>query len=147
MSFADFITNQGKKVKKEHYIHLVQVAEIDGKIDKSEMDFLHREGRKFGLTEPEIDAIVDKERDFHYIPPYSLDEKFGELYSIALVILADGVITESEKRMIRRYAIAAGFSDNAIEELMELLFKGIQSGLDEEDLLKEFRKKHLSKDQ
>jgi uncharacterized tellurite resistance protein B-like protein len=147
MSFADFITNHGKKVKKEHYIHLVQVAEIDGKIDKSEMDFLHREGRKFGLTEPEIDAIVDKERDFHYIPPYSLDEKFGELYSIALVILADGVITESEKRMIRRYAIAAGFSDNAIEELMELLFKGIQSGLDEEDLLKEFRKKHLSKDQ
>jgi uncharacterized tellurite resistance protein B-like protein len=134
-------------LKKEHYIHLVQVAEIDGKIDKSEMDFLHREGRKFGLTEPEIDAIVDKERDFHYIPPYSLDEKFGELYSIALVILADGVITESEKRMIRRYAIAAGFSDNAIEELMELLFKGIQSGLDEEDLLKEFRKKHLSKDQ
>jgi uncharacterized tellurite resistance protein B-like protein len=147
MSFADFITNQGKKVKKEHYIHLVQVAEIDGKIDKSEMDFLHREGRKFGLTEPEIDAIVDKERDFHYIPPYSLDEKFGELYSIALVILADGVITESEKRMMRRYAIAAGFSDNTIEKLMELLFKGIQSGLDEEDLLKEFRKKHLSKDQ
>jgi uncharacterized tellurite resistance protein B-like protein len=147
MSFADFITNQGKKVKKEHYIHLVQVAEIDGKIDKSEMDFLHREGRKFGLTEPEIDAIVDKERDFHYIPPYSLDEKFGELYSIALVILADGIITESEKRMIRRYAIAAGFSDNTIEKLMELLFKGIQSGLDEEDLLKEFRKKHLSKDQ
>lgn len=32
MSFSDFITDNGKKVSREHYIHLVQVSRIDGKL-------------------------------------------------------------------------------------------------------------------
>jgi uncharacterized tellurite resistance protein B-like protein len=145
MNFSDFITDSGKRVKKVHFIHLVQVAEIDGKIDKSEMEFLHREGKKFGLTDPEIDTIIDKEKDFHYVPPYSLAEKFDELYNIAVMILADEVITESELRMIRRYAIAAGFSDDAIEGLIQILSEGIARGDDEETLLKEYKRRFLTR--
>jgi len=143
MSFADFVTSQGKRIKKDHFIHLVQVAEIDGKIDQTEMDFLHREGRKFGLTDPEVDTLIDKEKDYHYTPPYSLHDKFEELYQIALLILADDVVTESERRMIRRYAIAAGFSNDAIEGLVEILLEGVAKGEDEDKLLKLFRKKYL----
>ncbi|MFN8239768.1 MAG: hypothetical protein U0X39_03345 [Bacteroidales bacterium] len=141
MSFADFITDNGKRVKRDHYIHLVQVAEIDGKIDKAEMEMLHREGRKFGLTDPEIDQIIDKEKDFHYVPPYSLREKFEELYNIAVMMLADEVVTESETRMLNRYAIAAGFDDAAIAGLNEILINGIRNGVDEEDLFKDYRRR------
>jgi hypothetical protein len=140
MSFKDFITDDGGKVKKDHFIHLVQVAEIDGKIDKQEMEVLHKEGRKFGLTSPEIDAIIDKERDFHYSPPYSLQEKFEEIYNISVVILSDNDVSEAERKMLRRYAIAAGFDDNAIELTKDLVIDGIRKGVDEETLFKEFKK-------
>ena len=31
MNFSDFITNHGKRVNKEHYIHFIQVSKSDGK--------------------------------------------------------------------------------------------------------------------
>jgi len=143
MGFADFIDGHGNRIKREHFIHLVQVAEIDGKIDKQEMEVLHKEGRKFGLTDPEVDALIDKEKDFHYIPPYSLQEKFDEIYNIASIILADDEVSESEKKMLRRYAIAAGLNDNTIEVVKDLVIDGIRNGVDEEVLFKEFKKRIL----
>jgi hypothetical protein len=145
MNFTDFITDNGKRISREHFIHLVQVSRIDGKIDKSELDLLHKEGKKFGLTDPEIDILIKSESQHHYMPPYSLKEKFDELYNIAEMILVDKIITEGEKKMIKRYAIAAGFEDKVIDKLIQLLFDGVRRGDDEEVLLGEFKKKHLFK--
>jgi uncharacterized membrane protein YebE (DUF533 family) len=145
MNFTDFITHHGKKISRDHFIHLVQVARVDGKIDKPELEMLHKEGKKFGLTDPEIDILIKSEEQHHYQPPYSLKDKFEELYNIAGMIVADGIIEEGEKKMIKRYAISAGFDDKTTEKLITLLFDGILRGDDEEKLLSEFRKKHLFK--
>jgi uncharacterized tellurite resistance protein B-like protein len=141
MSFTDFITNSGKRVKKDHFIHLVQIAELDGKLTDVEMEILHREGKKFGLTDPEIDSIIDKEKDFHYVPPYSLHDKFDELYNIALIILADGEVSDKERLIMRRYAISAGFEDGVIEMLLPHILEGVLKGEDEETLFSSFKKK------
>lgn len=139
MNFSDFITNHGKRVNKDHYIHLVQVSKIDGKISPSELEMLHKEGRKFGLTDPEIDKLINSEIHNDYHPPFSLNDKFEHLYNVAEMILADEVITEGEKRIIRRFAIEAGFDDKAIGKLMDLLFEGIQNNESEESILAKFK--------
>lgn len=143
MNFSDFITDHGKKINKAYFIHLIQVSKIDGKISPTEMELLHKEGKKFGLTDPEIDHLVKSEKDHHYHPPYSLQEKFEHLYNVAVMILADDVVTESEMKIIRRFAIEAGFRDNVIDDLIELLLKGITKGEDEEKLFDEFRRINL----
>jgi hypothetical protein len=145
MSFSDLITNHGSRIDKEHYIHLVQVSAVDGKISPSELQILHKEGRKFGLTETEIEKLVKSEIKNHYNPPYSLSEKFEHLYNIASMILADDVITESEKRIIKRFSIEAGFKDETIDSLLDLLFEGIRKGEDEENLFNKFKKTHFQK--
>ena len=58
MNFSDFIKDNGKRISKEHYLHLVQVSKADGKINAGELELLHKEGRKFGLTDPEIDKFI-----------------------------------------------------------------------------------------
>jgi len=143
MNFSDFITDHGKRVNKEHYIHLIQVSKIDGNISSSELELLHKEGRKFGLTDPEIDKLIASEIHHTYYPPYSLTDKFDHLYNVAQMILADDVVTESEKRMIRRFAIEAGFREEVIEDLISLLLEGVVKEEDEDVLFKEFRKKLL----
>lgn len=146
MSFTDFTTSHGRKVAKEAFIHLVQVSRTDRTISREELEVLHKEGRKFGLTDPEIDSLMHAQRGHHYTPPYSLDEKFEHLYQVAQVILADEVVKESELKMLRKFAIEAGFDDKTIDKLEHLLLEGIKKDKSEEDLLKEFRSKHLFRD-
>lgn len=142
MNFSDFITNHGKTVKKNAFIHLVQISMADGKIDKEELKVLHKEGKKFGLTDPEIDALIESEKDHHYHVPYSLEEKFEHLFSIAEVILADEVVKETEKKMFRRFAIEAGFKDSKIDGIIDILLDGVKNNTDEEELFKKF-KEHI----
>jgi len=140
MSFSDFITDYGKKINKSYYITLIQVCRIDGKISPEELKMLHSEGRKFGLTDPEIDQFIEGEKYHDYHSPYSLDEKFSQLYNVAVMILADNVVTEEEKKAIRRIATESGFKDEAIESLRDILLEGIANKEDEETLLEKFKK-------
>ncbi len=142
MSFTDYITNSGKRIRKQAFIHLVQISRIDGKIQKEEMELLGKEGRKFGLTEPEIAHIISSEAKSHYHVPYSLEDKFAHLYDMAEMVLADEVVTEKEKKMLRKFAIEAGLNDSKIEGILNILLEGVKENTDEEVLYKSF-KKHL----
>lgn len=142
MNFSDYVTNHGKRVNKEAFIHLVQISKTDGKISQNELDLLYKEGKKFGLTDPEIDKLIESEKDHHYHQPYSLAEKFEHLYNMAEMILADEIVNEKELKMIRRFAIEAGFEDSKIEGLIGILFDGIRNNTSEEVLYEKFRK-HL----
>lgn len=140
MNFTDFITHHGRRVNKEYFINLIQVSKTDGKIAPVELEMLHREGKKFGLSDPEIEKLILSEEHSHYHPPYSLHDKFEHLYNVAVMILADEKVTDSEKKLLKRFAIEAGFADGAIDRLIDLLLKGIKNNENEEALLAEFKK-------
>jgi uncharacterized tellurite resistance protein B-like protein len=144
MSFTDYITNHGRRVNKNAFVHLIQVSKIDGKLNQEEFELLHKEGKKFGLTDPEIDNLISSEGNSHYHPPYSLAEKFEDLYNMAEMILADGIVDEKEKKMIKKFAIEAGFSDSKHAGLAEILIEGIRNNTDEEILLSKFKQHILS---
>ena len=139
MSFTDFITDHGKRVNKQAFVHIIQVSKIDGKLNQEEYDLLHKEGKKFGLTDPEIDQLIASEGNSHYIPPYSLEEKFEHLYNMGEMILADDVVDEKERRMIKKFAIEAGISDSKLAGLAEILIEGIRMNTEEEILFKKFK--------
>jgi urease gamma subunit len=141
MNFSDFVTHHGKKVNKDYFISLIQVSRIDGKIAPVEHEMLLKEGKKFGLTEPEIEKLIASEANHHYHAPYSLNDKFEQLYNVAVMILADEVVTDTEKRMLKRFAIEAGFDDKAVSLLTELLLEGIRNNQSDEELLAKFREK------
>lgn len=143
MNFTDFVTHHGKRVNKDYFISLIQVSKTDGQIAPVELEMLYKEGKKFGLTEPEIEKLIENESTHQYHAPYSLNEKFDHLYNVSVLILADEIVTENEKKLLRKFAIEAGFEDDIIEDLINLLLDGIRKNVDEEDLLADFRKKIL----
>jgi hypothetical protein len=143
MNFSDLITSHGKRVTKEAFINLVQVSKVDGKIDKDELELLHKEGRKFGLTDPEIEKLIHAEKGHHYHAPYSLEEKFEHFYNIAEMILADDVVKEKERKILKRFGIEAGFEYSKIDTLIDLVLDGIEKNTEEEELFAKFKRKLL----
>lgn len=140
MSFTDFITDNGRRVNRENFIHLIQIAQADGKIGEKEAALLHRYGKRFSLTDPEIDSLIKAEMSHIFAPHYDLEKRFSHLYDVVQIMSADNQITEEEKKLFRKIAIASSFSDESIPRLFEFLQKGIREGKDEEELFNQYKK-------
>ena len=146
MSFTDFITDNGRIINRDNFIHLIQMAQADGRVDSGEMTLLHRYGRRFSLTDPEIDSLIASEQSHLYRPPYELEKRFAQLYDAVQIMNADSSVTEQERKLFRKIAIAGSFTEEVIPRLLDFILEGVREGLDEEELFERFRKaKYLQK--
>jgi hypothetical protein len=145
MSFLDHFDHPDRKQQKEHFGHLLQIALADGKIEDSELELLHRSGKKMGLTKEEIDYLIEDSKKSAFIPPYELSKRFEQLYDIIKMVYADGQVNSNEMRLATGLAIKLGFEEGEIPFLLTLLINGVKNGEDEEDLLSMYKKKRLVK--
>ena len=145
MKFLEHFDHPERKQDKEHFIHLIQVANADGKIDDAELQLLHRIGRNMGLTKPEIDDLLATRKQSAYNPPYELSKRFGQLYDVIKMVCADGEIDDNELKIASALAIKSGFEGEDLPALLSVLFEGIKNGEDEEDLFVRFKKKRMSR--
>ncbi len=96
---------------------------------------------KFGLTEPEIDNFINPEKDHLYHPPYSLEDKFDYIINnMTEMMLADCEMTDNEKRIIKKFAIEAGFEYSKTDKLIDDLIEVVKSNCEEKKLFKKFKK-------
>jgi uncharacterized tellurite resistance protein B-like protein len=139
MTTLNYFDHHDRKASKEHFLHLIQVANADGVIDKSESEMLHRMGKHLGLTDPEIDQLILNKDSHAYIPPYDLEKRFHQLYDVVAMAMADGVMYKNEIRMIRSLAIASSFNEADTDRLLNLLINGLKYNKTEEELLKAYK--------
>lgn len=145
MSIVEKFDHPERKQDKEHFRHLIEVALADGTIDEDELKMLHRMGRNLGITEPEINSLMEATKNSGYNPPYELSRRFSQLYGIIKVVLADGKIENSEMRMATNIGLRSGFSETEVPILLSLLIDGIRNEEDEEDLFMQYKKRIMSK--
>lgn len=145
MKFLDHFDHPERKQGKEHFIHLVQVAKADGKVDERELAMLNRIGSKFGLTETEIKELLLVDKSSDYIPPYELSKRFEQVYDIMRIVCADKKIDESELDLVRSLALKSGFNETEIPLLTTVLIEGIKKDEDEEDLFTLYKKKRIGR--
>lgn len=145
MKFLEHFDHPEKKQDKEHFINLIQIANADGKIDDAELKMLYRFGSKLGLTQPEIDDLLQTTKQSAYIPPYELSKRFEQLYDVIKMVYADGEIEDSELKLASALAIKSGFEGEDLPVLLSVLVDGIKNGEDEEDLFARFKKKRMAR--
>lgn len=141
MKFLDHFDHAERKQDKEHFLHLIQIASVDGIIDDAELKMLNRIGKNLGLTDPEIRDLFDSSRQSAYVPPYGLSERFEQLYRIVQLILADDEVAKEEIRLAKILGLKSGFSGDDLTILLPLLIDGIRNGQDEEDLFTAYKKR------
>lgn len=126
--------------KKMQFLDLYSMVMADGIIHPKEMETLYRIGlENYELTENEINEWV-KSAGISTVIPDLPEERIAVLYEMAIIAWADGVLEDSERNMLRRYAAKYGVNDHSIDELVDFLLKKARENVDEKEVIEELNK-------
>lgn len=120
-----------------HFLNLYCMVIADGIVDPKEMETIYKIGREnYGLSEEEINKAVVNAGTTYAIPESS-EERVRILYEMAIIAWADGKIEDSERKMLRDYALRYGVVENSVTAFVDYLLEKAHNDVSEEDIIKE----------
>lgn len=119
---------------KFRFVSLYQMVLVDGVIDVSELETLYRIGREcYGISEEQINAFISAGEVVQNYP-VTLEDKVELLYQLAEIAWADGVIDDSEMKLLKSYAVKMGFYEENSTEIAEFLLKQVEEKVSFEEV-------------
>lgn len=82
-----------------HLVHLYQLARVDDRFVTEEKRFLYALGRKNGVSEIQVDIIINKAEEVEFHEPDNRQEKIVFLYEYIQMMLVDNRLDEREAQM------------------------------------------------
>ena len=119
---------------KIHFLRLYQMAFADDNFDVLELKMLYNFAEERGLSKDQLNEILLNPQQESVIPE-SLDKKIEYLYDLALMIWADGIVTEDEKNTLKKYCLKFDFLEENIDDLCEFLLENAKSNVSRNELI------------
>ena len=126
-------------VLKSHFLRLYQIALSDGEFSVLEIKMLYEFAEERGVSRAHLDEILLHPFDTNNLIPEDIDEKLIFLYDFAVMIWADGVITEDEQMALEKYIKLFGFMDENIKSLANHLIEAVKANISKQDILIELK--------
>jgi uncharacterized membrane protein YebE (DUF533 family) len=126
-----------KKIIKSHVRHLVRLAKSDGILHSDELRFIKKVGKKNGLTDKEIDGIIQNPTSVDIVLPKDNDEKFYQIFDLVNLMLKDGEVNDAEIEFCMELANRLGFRKVIVGVLVAKIERGIKEGLTRKQIRKE----------
>ena len=126
--------------RQTQFLELYRMVMADGIAHPKEMETLYRIGlEKYGLTNEMMGHIISSGGTSATMPKLP-QERIQILYEMALIAWADGAIEESERSLLRRYALMYGIKEEQIENLIDFLLTNAKENTDEDEVIKSLEK-------
>ncbi len=107
-----------------HLKNLVALACSDGKVDESEMKLLREAATNAGVSENELQKLIERGNDFQYLIPESEEDRETQLIQMLSLAIADGEFSEDEYDLCKMVAQKLGFTEQELELIIKLSFNG-----------------------
>ena len=134
--FSFFESKEVKKVKS-HLRYLASLAKIDGHVDEAEMNLLYQVADKNGIKPNVVRSIVSNPGSVEIEVPDNNSDRFYQIFDIVQLMLADGIIHDSELDYCVEMAKKLGFRKAIVGVLVNKIARGVRDGVDREDIKKE----------
>lgn len=102
-----------------HFAALVSLATVNGEINKQEKEVLKRFAHKLNITEEEYVKIIEKPTTYPIHPNNTYEGRLERLHDLFTIIYSDAEVDQDEIALLRKYAIAIGFSATTAEMLIK----------------------------
>jgi uncharacterized tellurite resistance protein B-like protein len=133
MSFTNLFKSGEHSRNLGHFASLVNIASTQGEIQEDEAKLLKRFARKLGIHKEEIKKILKNPAKFPLNPPNSREERLERMHDLFDMIFADHEIDEDEHKLIEKYAIGLGYTEEKASKLIKRSINIYTGGLDFED--------------
>ena len=134
--FGFFENPQAKKIKG-HLMNLAALAKADGHIDEREMSFIIAVGQKNGLNAKKVKALVSGSKGMSSDLPTTDSERFDQIFDLVDMMLADGVVDETEMDFCIIMAEKLGFRKAIVGVLVRKISMGVKDGYPREKIKEE----------
>ena len=134
-TIAQIFETGKQKANKGHFMNLVMLARVDGQVDSSEQGLLNRIAQRLSLTEEQVKEIVSNSNDYQMIPPASEAERMERFVQLMQMMTVDGIIDESEVRLVSKYGIALGYSEAKVDKTFEAVKGLLADGKNREEII------------
>lgn len=125
---------------KPHLSMLIGLANVDNDYAEDERDMILMVGKANGVSESEIEELLQKPEPLPVISAMSEDEKFEYLFNVVQLMKIDKEIYLSEVRFCEDVAIKLGYKKSVIAELSAKIYSNPAITSDRESLKKAIRK-------
>ena len=119
---------------------LVQLANIDGDFAGEERDLIYMIGKANGISEDEINNMVESPEPLPPLSTMSEDDKFEYLFHLVQLMKIDSQVYLSEIKFCEELAEKLGFKRNVISELSARIYSDPAIASDVASLKREVRK-------
>ena len=134
--FGFFENEQAKKIKG-HLLNLAALAKADGHIDAREMNFIVAVGKKNGMSSSDVQALVSGAKEDSTDLPTNDSERFDQIFDLVDMMLADGVVDETEMDFCIMRAEKLGFRKAIVGVLVRKISQGVKDGIPRERIKEE----------
>lgn len=119
MSFSDLF-NQGEHLRNlGHFASLVNLAAVDGETNEEENTLLKRFAEKLDISEEEFAKALEDPSAFPAFPQNTTERRLERLHDLFRIIFADHKVEKEEVFLLKKYAIALGFSSEVSEKIIK----------------------------
>ena len=125
-----------------HLSMLIDLATVDEDFDAKEKHMIYMIGKANGMTEAEVDELVENPHPIENVETLSFDEKFEYLFNIVQLMKIDHEVFLSEIQYCENMAEKLGFNKKVVGELSKGIYADPSITSDRERLKKKVEK-HL----
>jgi uncharacterized membrane protein YebE (DUF533 family) len=133
--FGFFENEQAKKIKG-HLCNLAALAKADGNVDDREMNFITI-GKKNGVSASEVRKLVAGQTNCLADLPGTDSERFDQIFDLVDMMLADGIVDETEMDFCIMMAEKLGFRHAIVGVLVRKISQGVKDAVPRERIKEE----------
>ncbi len=119
-------------------IYQMNIADSD--FNKMESKYLVNVGNVLGLSQKEMEQVLDDPNSYNLIPPANEQERMEILYYMLFSMRIDGNISKVEEAHIYKAGLKLGFNEAMITDMINLFKQYLKTRLPKDALIKIIRK-------
>lgn len=120
-----------------HLLNMYKIALVDNDYDPREQMCLLSIVQEYGLTAQEFEELLFSQENRDVQIPASVEERVRHLYDLARIAWADGIILDSERRMLRNFVIRYKFLEENADAIVEFLLSEVEQGTSAEAIVEQ----------